>query len=652
MFIKSFRRMIGMSALTLSASLTVVSSNANAQSGMAEKPTWPTHATLGFGGAADGNVPSSGQYVVDGVTYTHGPLFPNFEFHLLGEFPIATNLMFAPRIAYNDFSTRWDDGQGVVTPTTAPGAPDFKDLAVSFQTIGADLMFKYSFSNFHVMAGPHFSTPFKYSYSHSANITDATNSTTNILNPAKFIAAIKGGIGYDIPLNSKNTIWLTPEAFYDYFVTDFSQKQPDLKQLNGGEYFITTIQAGLSLKFNVGGDDVPPPMPMSALEASITARGVLPDNSAAPEPIVPQQGMHTRASMPLLPYVFFANNDPSIPARYSRMGSTGFTTESLSGKNETDANHALLDIVGQRLKQYSTAAITITGTNENAGQEKNNINLSKARAMAVRDYLVNTWGIDASRITVDQRNLPELPTNPTTGAGKEENRRAEIVSADSRITAPVINESRSSNTVGETVVRFETSVRPTDVQWKDWSISLDDNGTPIGTALTGTGMPPATTTTVIANAGNYLNKPVHYKLVTTTMDGRQAVADGMTRVVPRTVDRENLEKYAMLSFDFNTADINARARQMLDLISESISRDATGINVTGYCDSTGTPEYNQALSEQRANSAITALRASTKLPANTAVHGVGLRDPKFANELPEGRQLNRRVEVSIEKSSK
>ncbi len=646
MLIKSIRRILGMSALALCASLAVVSSNASAQTGMTDKPTWPTHTTLGFGGGADLNFPSSGIYTLDNVQYQHGPGFPNFEFHLLGEFPIATNLMFAPRIAYNDFSTRWDDGVANPGGMTA-GAPgsSVKDLGVAFQTIGADILFKYSLSNFHLMLGPHFSTPIKYSYAHSSNITDASNSGVNIPEVAKFIAAIKGGIGYDIPLNSKNTIWLTPEAFYDYFLTDFSQKH------DKSEYFISTVQAGLSLKFDVGSEPPPPP-PVAAIEVSITARGVLPDNTPTPEPIVPQQGLHSRSSMPLLPYVFFASNDASVPARYSRMGSTGFTTESLKDKNEVDGNHAVLDIVGARLKQYPQATVTITGTNENAGQEKNNINLSKARAMAVRDYLVNTWGIDASRVTVDQRNLPELPTNPVTKAGREENRRAEIASADSRVTGPVVIETRTNNTVGETIVRFETTIRPTDVQYKDWTITLDDNGTQIGQPLTGTGMPPATTTAVIADASSYVNKPVHYKIVVNTMDGRQAVSDGMTRVVTRTVDRENLERYAMLSFDFNTADINARARQMLDLISESISRDATGVNVTGYCDSTGTAEYNQALSEQRANSAVTALRATTKLPANTNVHGVGLRDPKFANELPEGRQLNRRVEVQIDKSSK
>ena len=156
----------------------------------------------------------------------------------------------------------------------------------------------------------------------------------------------------------------------------------------------------------------------------------------------------------------------------------------------------------------------------------------------------------------------------------------------------------------------------------------------------------------IPAAASLVGQPIHYKLVANDAAGHQVTADGMTRVVNRTVDRENLEKYGMLSFDFNVADINPRAHLMLDLISESISRDANGLTVNGYCDSTGSAEYNQALSEQRANTAVTTLRGMTKLPANTNVQGYGLREPKFDNTLPEGRQLNRRVEIVIEKSSK
>ena len=106
----------------------------------------------------------------------------------------------------------------------------------------------------------------------------------------------------------------------------------------------------------------------------------------------------------------------------------------------------------------------------------------------------------------------------------------------------------------------------------------------------------------------------------------------------------------MLSFDFDRADINPRARQMLDLIGESINAGATGVKIDGYCDSTGTREYNQTLSEARANAAVTALRTMTSLPANVTAEGHGIDDPKFPNDLPEGRQLNRRVEFTIQKN--
>jgi outer membrane protein OmpA-like peptidoglycan-associated protein len=125
----------------------------------------------------------------------------------------------------------------------------------------------------------------------------------------------------------------------------------------------------------------------------------------------------------------------------------------------------------------------------------------------------------------------------------------------------------------------------------------------------------------------------------------------MTRVVKKTVEHANLEKYAMLSFDFDKSEVNERAQKMINLIGESITVDANGLAVAGFCDNTGADDYNQALSEARAAAAADALRKATRLPANTNVAGHGKRDPKFVNELPEGRMLNRRVEVEIQKSN-
>jgi outer membrane protein OmpA-like peptidoglycan-associated protein len=386
---------------------------------------------------------------------------------------------------------------------------------------------------------------------------------------------------------------------------------------------------------------------------TVSAKGIMPNGETTNEPVIPEQASRTRTSVPLLPYIFFDNGSSEIPVRYSRNGATGFSEMSLEGKDALEANHELMDVIGSRMKQNPDIKITLTGTNSNSGAERNKIELSKARAMAVRDYLVNTWGINGSRITIDQRNLPELPTNPVTKAGMEENRRVEISSSDSRVIDPVKIENKKSESVGETQIRYETAMsNPDNITVSGWKISLDQNGTPIGSAESGPGAPPKVLSSKIPDAAKYNGQPIHYQIEITDVNGKKYTADGLTRVVKKTVEHANLEKYAMLSFDFDKSEVNERAQKMINLIGESITVDANGIGVSGFCDNTGADDYNQALSEARAAAAADALRKAARLPANTNVSGHGKRDPKFVNELPEGRMLNRRVEVDITKSNK
>ncbi len=627
--------------------------------------TWPTTFTLGFGGAANANWQGSGvmqtmpgpvgaptsnsdpQGIAGTYGYTQSHVLVQPEFHILAEIPIATNLMFAPRISYNDYSLRWDQNSTPANTVATPNMP----LVVSESAIGADLLFKYAFSNFHVMAGANLSTPIHTPwYAHSTNISDAVDQKNAVPNFAKFLAGLKGGVGYDIPLNGNNTIWLTPEAFFTYPLADFVQ-DPNAGSSNR-ELFPVTLTGGASLKFALAGPPAPPPP--APIAVTITAHGIMPDGSLTADLVSPQQMNHTRQSIPLLPYIFFDDGSAALSARYNQNGSTGFNIQTaLAGKDALDANHDLLDVTGERLKDNPNMSVTITGTNCNSGEERQNITLSKQRAEAVANYLENTWGIAPSRITIDQRNLPELPTNPVTKAGREENRRVEIASSDADLTAPIKIENRQAVNVGATTVRYDMTVTPDPSvhTYTGWTVTLDKDGVQLAPPLTGTGAPPASTTEDVPNAANYVGQPVHYTLTVTDNQGQTAHADGYTRIESKTVDHNNLERYGMLSFDFDRADINARAREMLSLIAESINSGATGVAIDGYCDATGTPEYNQTLSEARANAAVTALRSMTSLPANVTVRGHGLRDPRFTNDLPEGRQLNRRVEFTIEKAS-
>jgi len=67
--------------------------------------------------------------------------------------------------------------------------------------------------------------------------------------------------------------------------------------------------------------------------------------------------------------------------------------------------------------------------------------------------------------------------------------------------------------------------------------------------------------------------------------------------------------------------------------------------VEGHTDSVGTVAYNQALSERRANSVARWLMEKG-FGGKLTVVGKGKLSPKFDNTTPDGRHLNRRVEIN------
>lgn len=599
-----------------------------------EEMSWPHKLTAGVGGGASFNWARGGFNIDDNVYNKGNGLGP--EFHALLEIPIGDHFMFAPRVTYADLGLAYTDG----VPTRA-GAAALPNFAVNVRNIGVDILGKFTMHRVHVLLGPSVSALLNNTWAHG-NHDDANNSPNELPGGVGVFAAAQVGLGYDAPLNSKNTLWLTPEVMYAYPLTDLGVDPNDLS--------IQSFRTSLSLKFDISGEEpAPPPPPARPLSVSVSAHGLTADGQVTNEPVLPVKSTTTRASMPILPYVFFNENSAAVPARYSQSGSTGFSEVQLQGKDALDVNHSLLDIVGSRMKQYPEVTVTITGTNANTGSERSNTSLSKERASALRNYLVSAWGISANRINVEARNLPELPTNPTTVAGMEENRRAEITGP--HVADPVVVTDKSSAFDGETLIRYEIAVyNPDNIPVSTWRLTLDNNGTQVGGAESGSGTPPSSITSKIPDASRFEGKQLHYTIAVTDVNGTTTTGDGMTRVVKSGKDEQFLEKYAMLSFDFNSAKLTDPSEKMVSLIGESINRDARAVKINGFCDITGTDEYNQALSERRANSAASILSSSTRMPSAVNVAAHGENDPKFTNELPEGRQLNRRVEVEIAKS--
>jgi outer membrane protein OmpA-like peptidoglycan-associated protein len=110
-------------------------------------------------------------------------------------------------------------------------------------------------------------------------------------------------------------------------------------------------------------------------------------------------------------------------------------------------------------------------------------------------------------------------------------------------------------------------------------------------------------------------------------------------------------------FDFDSAEIQPKARQTLARIAQFIGGSAKGqVRILGYTDGKGSAPYNQGLSERRAQSVERWFVDKDGLRhVAFATQGFGARDPVAPNtkpdgsDNPQGRQKNRRVEIIIHK---
>lgn len=85
----------------------------------------------------------------------------------------------------------------------------------------------------------------------------------------------------------------------------------------------------------------------------------------------------------------------------------------------------LLDEIVGILNEYADYTMTIDGHTDNTGKPAKNLELSKARAQAVKDYFT-AKGIDAGRLQADGHGDTQPKASNKTAKGRAENRRVEM----------------------------------------------------------------------------------------------------------------------------------------------------------------------------------------------------------------------------------
>lgn len=102
-------------------------------------------------------------------------------------------------------------------------------------------------------------------------------------------------------------------------------------------------------------------------------------------------------------------------------------------------------------------------------------------------------------------------------------------------------------------------------------------------------------------------------------------------------------------FAVGSANLNAGSFNEISRVSRVLNQyPGTNIQVAGHTDSTGSEQFNQTLSEQRASNVKNALVGQGVDPNRITTIGFGESAPVADNSTESGRQQNRRVVITIQ----
>ncbi len=451
------------------------------------------------------------------------------------------------------------------------------------------------------------------------------------------------GLSYELPLSAYVT--LSPEVSYH---RAFSQVMED------SAWSAHALRLGAALKLRLNEvEPVPPPPPVPVLSAEVRANGVLADGTERAVPELRVEEFLSSQLRPLLNYVFFDENSSQMPERYVRMSSAqtrSFREDDLRDLDVLPTYYQMLNVLGRRMRENPGASITLVGSNAGGGGEKGDLNLARARAERVRDYLREIWGVDEGRMKVDARNLPEKPSNASQPEGQAENRRVEIIPQPETLLDPVFT-SDTTRSTNPPVIRFHQNVQA-EAGVSRWKLTVMQDGETLK-EFSGSGPVPAGIDWSLQQQSDIPRgtAPIEYSMEVVD-------AAGQTRTTPvarlpidqvtiqkkrreRIADKE-IDRYSLILFDFGKTTIDAGNRRIIDFIQGRIGTGAN-VMVTGHSDRVGDADVNLRLSTERAKVAARELKVP---PAN--VRGVGESVLLYDNDLPEGRLYSRVVNVVVE----
>lgn len=388
----------------------------------------------------------------------------------------------------------------------------------------------------------------------------------------------------------------------------------------------------------------------SKITGNLVINGKDRQGNLQPNPTLTIEEIEVSESFPLLPYVFFPEASSDLKRTSMVLlepnESKTFSTKYLPWETLNIYSN-LLNIVKERMEKNPNARITITGTNNNTAVETNNLELSKARANAVKDYLVNNLGINPNRITINNQNLPNKPSNPTTPDGIQENQRAEI-SADNRSILEPLELSQIDKIANPPIIEIEPAIFA-DLPIKSWNMTITQNNKVIRSY---SGIRPEKQQWMVeAEPIPEFESPAIIKFNATDEQGNLFEIEKSIQLTQKTIKKKREEiqndtiyqRYSLIVFDFDKSELTDAHKAVLDKIRNNIKSNSL-VSIYGYADRMGTPQYNKDLANRRIDEVVKYLRIK---PEVLKRYPIGSDELLYDNNTPQGRSYSRTVKIII-----
>ncbi len=348
---------------------------------------------------------------------------------------------------------------------------------------------------------------------------------------------------------------------------------------------------------------------------------------------------------PLLPYIFFDSASVDIPIKF--VDKTNYKGEEYLPKNNISIYYQLLNIIGDRLSKDTSNTLIIKGVTD--GREvidsTDKIELARNRAMSVKNYLIQRWNINPKQIITKYQQLPDKISSTEYSEGYAENRRVELLSNNQSLFRPVIHEQYSEVLLKSKDLYFELEIENSDAA-KNIEVELYNGKNLIYS--NSSNKVQSKFIHYISDVSSLLSSYGQYSIRVLTRDRLSNIYD-TTFVLPVTLKQNDFElaRLNLIVFDFDSDKINETNQEYLDsFLSSQISNNAE-IDITGSTDLLGGYEYNQELSQRRADAVRKIVQKYTTESQIKSCLGLGSDNIKFDIKTPEGRFYCRTVLIEV-----